>query len=73
MLGAVLLITYDSILNQEKKDGETSLLPQRFLISGCVFMAMALIPGAVCCVILIQDEGPAKQRTDGKSGWSSFV
>ena len=60
MLGGALLITNDYIRRQEEKDGETSLLPQRFMISGAVFMALSIIPGAVCCRISIQGEGPAK-------------
>jgi hypothetical protein len=60
MLGGALLITNDYIRRQEEKDGETSLLPQRLMISGAVFMALSIIPGAVCCRISIQGEGPAK-------------
>ncbi len=67
IIGAALLIMYAYMLDQEKKDSTTSLLPQQLFISGCVFMALAFMPGAVCCVILIKDEGPAKQRTDGEA------
>ena len=57
IIGAVLLCIYGIMFNQEEKGYSTpSQSPQHFLISGCVFMAVACIACIVCSVKVRMDD-----------------
>ncbi len=57
IIGGALLGIYRLMFDREEKGySKPSQVPQHFLISGCVFMALACIACIVCCVKVRMDD-----------------